>query len=298
MLDDRSYMRGPSWDSRRSWTVTLIITLLVLFVLQACLTLYARLPLEEWFALSVHGIAHKRFWQLLTFQFMHSVPWPWHVLGNCIGLYFLGRTVEETLGGKNFLLLYFASGTIGGLVELLTTYILPHHPDGAVLGASAGVMGLLGAFATLYPLREITIFVFVFPITLRVVYIFWFFLCISAFGTLVPFDETAQAAHLGGLLTGVAFIRWGLNPARAFTQWNPFQRKERSERMIKAAVVGTSLSKLRSRSRQAAQDLPSAEFISKEVDPILDKISAHGIQSLTDREREILQAARAKMSKR
>ena len=46
------------------------------------------------------------------------------------------------------------------------------------------------------------------------------------------------------------------------------------------------------------QELPSEEFISKEVDPILDKISAHGIQSLTDRERQILQAARAKMSKR
>ena len=45
-------------------------------------------------------------------------------------------------------------------------------------------------------------------------------------------------------------------------------------------------------------DLPPAEFISREVDPILDKISACGIQSLTDRERRILEAARAKMAKR
>ena len=48
----------------------------------------------------------------------------------------------------------------------------------------------------------------------------------------------------------------------------------------------------------APPDLPSDEFISQEVDPILDKISAHGLQSLTERERAILQAARAKMSKR
>jgi hypothetical protein len=34
------------------------------------------------------------------------------------------------------------------------------------------------------------------------------------------------------------------------------------------------------------------------VDPILDKISAHGIQSLTERERKILEAARSKMAKR
>jgi hypothetical protein len=46
------------------------------------------------------------------------------------------------------------------------------------------------------------------------------------------------------------------------------------------------------------EDLPPGEFISKEVDPILDKISAHGIHSLTDQERQILDAARKKMAKR
>jgi hypothetical protein len=45
-------------------------------------------------------------------------------------------------------------------------------------------------------------------------------------------------------------------------------------------------------------DLPADEFLSREVDPILDKISAHGIQSLTDRERRILEAARQRMGKR
>jgi hypothetical protein len=44
--------------------------------------------------------------------------------------------------------------------------------------------------------------------------------------------------------------------------------------------------------------VPSAEFISREVDPILDKISAHGIQSLTERERKILESARSKMARR
>jgi hypothetical protein len=56
-----------------------------------------------------------------------------------------------------------------------------------------------------------------------------------------------------------------------------------------------------SRRRSAArpvEELPPAEFISREVDPILDKISQHGIQSLTDRERKILEAARSKMAKR
>jgi len=42
----------------------------------------------------------------------------------------------------------------------------------------------------------------------------------------------------------------------------------------------------------------AADFISQEVDPILDKISAHGIHSLTERERKILEKARAAMAKR
>jgi hypothetical protein len=44
--------------------------------------------------------------------------------------------------------------------------------------------------------------------------------------------------------------------------------------------------------------LPPEEFISREVDPILDKISAHGFQSLTERERQILEQARSKISRR
>jgi hypothetical protein len=49
---------------------------------------------------------------------------------------------------------------------------------------------------------------------------------------------------------------------------------------------------------RAAEELPTDEFLSKEVDPILDKISAHGIQSLTDSERKILEKARDRMAKR
>jgi hypothetical protein len=47
-----------------------------------------------------------------------------------------------------------------------------------------------------------------------------------------------------------------------------------------------------------AEELPPAEFISREVDPILEKISARGIHSLTERERQILEAARSKMARR
>jgi hypothetical protein len=41
----------------------------------------------------------------------------------------------------------------------------------------------------------------------------------------------------------------------------------------------------------------AASFVQNQVDPILEKISAKGINSLTKREREILEAARKKMGR-
>ena len=70
----------------------------------------------------------------------------------------------------------------------------------------------------------------------------------------------------------------------------PTRRAKESLRTPQAARVA--------RAKAEASEPPSKEFISQEVDPILDKISAHGIQSLTERERKILEAARSRMAKR
>jgi hypothetical protein len=219
---------------------------------------------------------------------------PFHLLFNCLGLYFFGRAVEDALGKTGFLRLYFLSGFFGGIIQLLATF-LPHHSDFPVVGASAGVLGLLAAYATLFPMRDITVFVVIFPITLRAQYLFWFALLLSAYGTIVPFSDVAHGAHLGGVLAGWAYIHWGVQ-GHGRLSWRPFQTRQRKRELVKAASVKvTRWSRPRNK---ILEDLPPEEFISREVDPILDKISAHGIQSLTPREREILEAARAKMEKR
>ena len=66
--------------------------------------------------------------------------------------------------------------------------------------------------------------------------------------------------------------------------------------LVKAASV--KVTKWSRPKNKSIEELPPEEFISREVDPILDKISAHGIQSLTERERRILQAARDRMEQR
>jgi membrane associated rhomboid family serine protease len=298
MLHDRDYMRSPSYESRFPLAVRLIILLIVLFVIQECLMFYGEIDLYKRFALSLDGFKQGHLWQLLTFQFLHSGPWPWHLLGNCLGLYFFGRTVEETLGKKTFLGLYFASGFFGAAVELFSLWLQSlHNSDFAqiqVVGASAGVMGLLAAYAFLFPMREITIFLYFFPITIRAQYLFWAALLFSIYGTIIPYSNVADAAHLGGLLMGVAYARWGHEAQRRLSRLDPFQSRQRKLELVKA-----SSAPFRPRpKREPLPELPSEEFITKEVDPILDKISAHGIQSLTQRERQILEAARARISKR
>jgi hypothetical protein len=108
-------------------------------------------------------------------------------------------------------------------------------------------------------------------------------------------DNIAHAAHLGGMLTGIVFVRYAIH-----WHWRwPRVQRTRSQPLrplVKAphrasAVWGQS-------NMRVDEDLPPEEFLSKAVDPILDKISAHGIQSLTERERRILETAREKMAGR
>jgi hypothetical protein len=77
--------------------------------------------------------------------------------------------------------------------------------------------------------------------------------------------------------------------------WNPWQGRRRKRQLVQAAAQVT---RWRSKREQPAAELPPEEFISKEVDPILEKISAKGFQSLTPREKQILDAAHTKLSKR
>ena len=307
MLEDRDYMRQPSFESRRSVTVILIIVNVAAFILQSASYLkfpaasaHAPLPTDHLFALSLDGLKQDHyFWQLITFQFMHGGIV--HLLLNCWMLYVFGRAVEEVLGARNLLVLYLTSGVLGGLLqmlgELILERILPDHVGGAVVGASAGVFGLVAAFATLYPERPLTLLLFfIIPVNMRAKYLLLGSALLAVYGTVFPFGGIAHAAHLGGMFMGIAYVRqivhWQWN-------WLNFRRPPRRvpPREMVRVNAGEASVWLR-RPTATPEELPPAEFISKEVDPILDKISAHGIQSLTERERKILEAARKKISKR
>lgn len=272
-------------------TTWLIGILIAAFLVQSLLLFYGDYQLDANLALSVDGLRHGKVWELLTFQFMHSAPWPWHVLFNCLGLYFFGRPVEEIVGSKRFIVLYLLAGVTGGLLQALFTVVLPRHVDMPVVGASAGVCGMIAIFCAINPMQELTTWIYFLPITIRARYFLIALTAYSIFGTLIPMGNIAHSAHLGGILLGLGYMRFAHRhypgeESRWFRWW-PWKGASGSRSTGRAKH--TPWPRLMPR-RQAAP-----EFISEEVDPILDKISAQGLDSLTERERKILEAARRKM---
>ena len=214
MLENRDYMRNePSSGKplRFHWSASIIlmIVLVVTFALQSINEVYGKPEIEDWLALTPATLTRGHIWQLLTFQFLHGGLW--HLLGNLMGLWFFGRWVENILGTKRFLVAYFVCGVVGGLLQsalmaaVSTTSFAKHFGD-YVVGASAGVMGIFAIFARLESNSEIR-FNFILPI--RAGILLWITVGISLFFTLVPSSRgggTAHAAHLGGILAGLAWV--------------------------------------------------------------------------------------------
>lgn len=300
-------MRQSEFDSRKSATMMLLIANVVAFLLE-CVR-YGGSPHflpGDHFALSWAGLKSGQIWQLVTFQFLHANIW--HLIFNCWAIFMFGREVEIALGAKRFLALYFSSGIIGGLVQALAGSLHQVFPNSdwafsfaaPTVGASAGALGLVAAFATLFPERSLTLLIFfVIPVNMRAKFLLLFTGLISLFGILFPGStgNMANAAHLGGMLTGMFFIRYALHWTWTF-RWPSLNRRggEPARRLVK--VSSASSARWGRAKTVGPADLPPDEFLSREVDPILDKISAQGIQSLTERERRILEAARERMGKR
>jgi membrane associated rhomboid family serine protease len=287
MLGDRSYMRD-SGEGYRSAAMTIFWAIIVAFFLQAVDSVYNGSRATRLLALTTDGFRHGYVWQFLTFQFLHNGFW--HLLFNLISLWSFARPVEIILGTKRFLIAYFSAGAIGGLCQVILGLINPHFWGSVTLGASAGISGIIAISAMIDPHGTVSFWGF--PMRAKPFVIG--FALFSLFGIIVPFVPWAHAAHLGGILAGFAFVRWFLNAEWTFPKFR-FRQAPRPRELVGAPAGGFWK---KTKGIPPEEDIPSGDFISKEVDPILDKIHAHGLQSLTEQERRILEAARSKMSKR
>lgn len=294
MLEDRDYMRAPAgYDGPSRWrtaTATILIVNAVVFLMEALTPRGPGLSFtDQYLSLSWAGLRHGYVWQLLTFQFLHAGIW--HILLNSIGLFSFGFAVEQMLGTKRFVWLYLMSGVIGGLVHVLGGFVWPSHFGvltdvfgrhlyGPMVGASAGLFGLITAFALMMMAsgQDITgRLYFIIPITISPKVLLGVTAGTTLIGLLLDKSNVAHGAHAGGMLGGwlmLRFFAWQSRRALLQREW-----ESEPPARTKAAKSET-------------------EFLSEEVDPILEKISQQGIQSLTARERKILDEARKKMERR
>jgi membrane associated rhomboid family serine protease len=224
---------------------------------------------RDYFGLSTRGIHDAYSWQFITAMFLHNGPW--HLLGNMLVLYLLGRDLECILGRRHFLYLYLVGG-IGG--ELGHLFLMP--PDCVLLAASGGVAAILAAYATILPELELTAMMFfVFPIRLKAKHLAYGAFALAV--VLVCFDRTGtvmHSAYLGGCAVG-----WFYAHLLGFGRPSFLQRFLRQQRVEAERYEQMSLEQL----------------MTEEIDPLLEKISRQGLVSLTRNERRILSRAREKI---
>lgn len=227
MLNEAENFREPRTQKRLLWpaTATLLVLNGIVWLLQSWVfRSHPDFPIDNYFALSVEGLRHGYIWQLLTYQFMHAVPGPWHLLINSWMIFVFGRVVEITLGQRRMLWLYFLSGTVGGLVQMAGMAFIPRlFGMGAAVGASAGAFGLVAAFAMLYPRERLYVLLFfIIPLRMRAITFLWVGIGITLFGIFEPlfanslpswlrmdevFGNVAHAAHMGGIVVGCLLAR-------------------------------------------------------------------------------------------
>jgi rhomboid family protein len=147
-------------------------------------------------------VAGRRLETLITAMFLHANLL--HVGGNMLFLWIFGNNVEERLGEIKFLLLYFAAG-IGG--SLLQVYITPDSIT-PMLGASGAISGVLAAYVLYFPrARVLTFIVPIFVVTLTAYVFIGYWILLQALQAYLSFGVegggVAFFAHIGGFVTGL-----------------------------------------------------------------------------------------------
>lgn len=235
-----------------------------------------RPPLDCWGHFSTgKAFMQMEVWRFITFQFLHASVW--HLVFNMLGLYFVGWMVEDRLGTRRFAAFYLACGICGaGLYLLLNVTATSLAAAGVnanvpallfsdayttLIGASAGVFGVLMAAAYLRPREMVYVF---FAIPLRLKYAVYIFLTLAIANLLTGGPNAGgDAAHVGGAIAGALFIR---RPGWLSDFFDEFARPE----------------------PKAVEPARPAQDPSDLADALLEKVDRSGLASLTPGEREAL----------
>jgi membrane associated rhomboid family serine protease len=204
-----------------------------------------------------------RPWTIVTYMFLHGGIW--HIGFNMLALFFFGPRVESRVGSQRFTVLYFLSGISGAILSFFFS------PNAPIIGASAGVFGVMMGFAWFWPNEPILIWG-ILPVPARLMVIGTTILALwSGLGGVR--SGVAHFAHLGGYAGAYLYLRW----------------LERSRTSFKRKAMAASPEATRRVEGWRQIDMARVHEVNRdEVNRILDKISAQGIGSLTPQERTFL----------
>jgi rhomboid family protein len=233
-------------------------------------------PVQAWGHLSTYfGIQRVEIWRYLTFQFLHANFT--HLFFNMLGLWIFGGMVEQYLGSKRYGAFYLTCGIFGAVSYLLLNMLgltlqrpvpmlLPDSKYTPLVGASAGVFGVIMACAYIAP-NAIVQLLFP-PIPMKLKWFAYGYVALAAANLLRGgANAGGDAAHLGGAIAGFFFVR-NAHLLRDFFD-----------------IFGDSR-----RGRPAPLQAPDPVSDS-ELDRILGKVSRDGLTGLTEEEKRTLRQA-------
>ncbi|MFH1069760.1 MAG: rhomboid family intramembrane serine protease [Candidatus Glassbacteria bacterium] len=209
-------------------------------------------------------------WQFVTYMFVHGGLW--HVLFNMFALWMFGSELESSWGSREFAVYFLVTGGCAGLLYFIFASGLPlplvsGSPFQVLIGSSGAIFGLLAAYGICFPDRQI-LFMLLFPIKAR-----YFVLLLAAIEFYLAWQPSSVSnfTHLSGMLIGWIYLKKDWNFSNLPERLADRRRRKRI-RLVEDRDEETRLEK-------------------NEVDRILDKILKEGLQSLTRRERKILDRA-------
>ena len=149
------------------------------------------------------GSLQRTLWSAVTYMFVHYGAW--HLALNMYALLAFGPRLESAMGTRAFTLYYLWCGLGGAVAHMLFVR------TGMLLGASAGVLGLMFAYWQQWPDEEVSLFgvISMRPWTMIVL----LGGAILALGTIGAGAEVAggariaYAAHVGGIAFAWLYMR-------------------------------------------------------------------------------------------
>lgn len=285
---ERSYYREdneldlrPSWNQRSAVSTLIIINVAVflanVFLSRDFVSGYQGAVNEFLMLKGTDATNPLLWWHTLTYGFCHNSGGFMHLAMNMVGLYFLGRTVEERYGRLEFYRIYLTTVVICGAVWLLKAYAF--KSQGGMLGASGAVMCISMLFVFNFPTARVLLVVF--PVPAWVLGIILVLTNIvssppspgaSASG---PVTAIATDVHLTGILCAAAYFYFGLNFRFMDDLKGTWRRQWRK-------ITGPTL-------RIHNEETGALTSEADEADRILAKIHESGQDSLSSREKKFLE---------